>query len=181
MTIIAHARQRKVELPDQTGSFDHWEMKVSKQVAPLLKEWADLLLFLNYQTFVVTTENNSKKATGGKRVMLTSHSTMWDAKNRHDLPEQLDLDFAVIAHLFSNVESVKTVLNSRDKLRSLMTKSGVTEEQLRNVVAAKGHYPVDTPIEEYPEKFINDWCIKHWKLIVEMIQSNENSEKEGNK
>ena len=43
VTVIAHARQRKIELPDQAGAFDHWEMKLSKQVAPVLKEWADLL------------------------------------------------------------------------------------------------------------------------------------------
>ena len=44
------------------GAYDRWEMKLSKQVAPLFKEWCDMLLFLNYQTYVVTTENKSTKA-----------------------------------------------------------------------------------------------------------------------
>ncbi len=171
VTIIAHARQRKVELPDQTGSFDHWEMKVSKQVAPLLKEWADLLLFLNYRTFVVTTENNSKKATGGKRTMFTSHSPVWDAKNRHNLPEELDLDFEGIAHIFSKADPEAPAPIPADQLRDLMTESGVSEEQLRKVVAAKGHYPEETPVSAYSEKFVNDWCIKHWSQIVKMIQA----------
>lgn len=67
--VIAHAKMRKQELPDEMGAFDRWEMKLSKQVAPLLKEWCDMLLFCNYQTFVVKTEGNNAKAQGGKRVM----------------------------------------------------------------------------------------------------------------
>ena len=85
--VTAHAKMRKFELPDEMGAYDRWEMKLSKQVAPLLKEWCDILLFLNYQTFVVTTENKSQKAQGGKRVMYTSHHPCWDAKNRHGLPD----------------------------------------------------------------------------------------------
>ena len=66
-------------------------MKLSKQIAPILKEWADLLLFCNYQTYVVTTDNNTKKAQGGKLVIYTSHNPVWDAKNRNGLPEQMDI------------------------------------------------------------------------------------------
>ena len=75
-------------------------MKLSKQVAPLVKEWCDLLLFCNYQTYVVTTETNKQKAQGGKRVMYTSHHPAWDAKSRVELPPVLDLDYKTIAHIF---------------------------------------------------------------------------------
>lgn len=90
----AHAKPRKYELPEEQGQFDRWEMKLSRQVAPLLKEWCDMLLFCNYKTYVVTTENNRKKAQGGKRVMYTTHQPTFDAKNRFGLPEELDLDFS---------------------------------------------------------------------------------------
>jgi hypothetical protein len=33
--------------------------------------------------------------------MQTTHSPSWDAKNRHNLPEELPMDFAGIAHIFS--------------------------------------------------------------------------------
>lgn len=69
--IIAHGKPRKFELPDEQGAFDRYETKLTRQVAPLIKEWCDMLLFCNYKTFVVTTENNAKKAQGGKRVMLS--------------------------------------------------------------------------------------------------------------
>ena len=70
--VIAHGKPRKYELPEEQGQFDRWEMKLTKQCAPLVKEWCDVLLFCNYKTFVITTENNTKKASGGKRVMYTT-------------------------------------------------------------------------------------------------------------
>lgn len=187
VVITAHAKMRKFEQPDEQGAYDRWEMKLSKQVAPLLKEWCDMLLFLNYKTYVVTTETNSKKAQGGRRVIYTSHHPCWDAKNRHSLPEELELDFAGLAHLFkagaAAAEQVKeasapapgaaapqeTPLN---KLRSLMAQANVTEAELQRIVSDKGHYPADTPIDSYTEKFISGWILKYWPQIVSMISTN---------
>ena len=100
VVITAHAKMRKQELPDEQGAFDRWELKLSKQTAPLLKEWPDALLFLNFKTLVVTTESNSHKAQGGKRVIYTSHGPVWDAKNRHGLPEELPLSIESITPIF---------------------------------------------------------------------------------
>lgn len=99
--ITAHAKMRKFEQPDEMGAYDRWEMKLSKQAAPLLKEWSDHLFFCNYQTFVVTSENDTKKAQGGKRVIYTSHHPAWDAKTRAQLPEMMDLDYKNIASIFA--------------------------------------------------------------------------------
>lgn len=59
VVITAHAKMRKFEQPDEQGAYDRWEMKLSKQVAPLVKEWCNMLLFLNYKTYVVTTESKT--------------------------------------------------------------------------------------------------------------------------
>ena len=177
VVITAHAKMRKFEQPDEQGAYDRWEMKLSKQVAPLVKEWCDMLLFLNYKTYVVTTESNAKKAQGGKRVMYTSHHPCWDAKNRHDLPDELDLDYGCIAHLFS---SAKKPVPSSDaqraavgKLRTVIADSGISEEDLQRVVSSKGHYSADTPIDDYSEKFITGWCLKYFSQIVNMISEED--------
>ena len=47
VVVTAHAKPRKFELPEEQGSFDRYEMKLSKQVCPLLKEWCDCLFFFN--------------------------------------------------------------------------------------------------------------------------------------
>jgi hypothetical protein len=90
--IVAHVQMRKFEQPDEMGAYDRWELKLEKKTAPLLKEWADMQLFINYKTYVVSSGDNgkgAKKAQGGKRVIYTSHHPCWDAKNRHGLPEEL--------------------------------------------------------------------------------------------
>lgn len=105
IVLTAHAQIRKFEQPDEMGSYDRWELKLGKktssQTAPLVKEWADMVLFANYKTVVMTADNKKKKATGGQRVLYTQHHPAWDAKNRHGLPEEMPFDYAGIAHIFA--------------------------------------------------------------------------------
>ena len=180
VVITAHAKMRKFEQPDEMGAYDRWEMKLSKQTAPLLKEWCDMLLFCNYQTFVVTSENDTKKAQGGKRVIYTSHHPAWDAKTRVELPDVIDLDYANIAFIFEPEQRPAPHDDDRpiDKFRQVMTESGISEEEVRKVVADKGHYPIDVSIDAYPDKFVTGWLIKYWPQIVELIdagRANKNS------
>lgn len=109
VVLTAHAQIRKFELPDEMGSYDKYELKLGKktssQTAPLVKEWADMVLFCNYKTYLITQEGSTKKkAQGSQRVMYTEHAAAWDAKNRHGLPSELPLDYNSIAHIFKTEE-----------------------------------------------------------------------------
>ena len=101
VVLTAHAQMRKFEQPDELGSYDRWELKLGKktssQTAPLVKEWADMVLFANYETIVVTTDSKKNKAQGSRRVMYTEHHACWDAKNRAGLAPKLPFDYAEIA------------------------------------------------------------------------------------
>ena len=103
VVFTAHALLRKVDLPEESNSYDHWEMKTSKKVAPMLREWADMVLFLHYDIQVYKSGEKDKKgkAQGGRRVMETTHTPYWDGKNRYGLPDKLPLDFGQIAGLFA--------------------------------------------------------------------------------
>ena len=98
VVVLAHAAITKFEQPDAVGNYDRWTMKTSKQVAPLLREWCDMLLFANYKTFSIAVDDKGKKrkAQGGERVMYTSHNACWDAKNRFGLPDEVPFDYKVI-------------------------------------------------------------------------------------
>lgn len=102
--ITAHAAMRKFEQPDEMGSYDRWELKLinsqKTNIAGMVKEWADVVLFANYETIVIKNEEKKSKAQGGRRVMYTTHHPCWDAKNRFGLPEKLTFDFAHVAHCF---------------------------------------------------------------------------------
>ena len=100
VVVLAHAAITKFEQPDAAGSYDRWTMKTTKQVEPLIREWCDMLLFVNYQTVVEKSSsapNAKNKVTGGRRVMYTTHHPCWDAKNRFGLPDEMPFDYAGIA------------------------------------------------------------------------------------
>ena len=104
VVVTAHAQIVKFEQPDEAGAYDRWEMKLSRrQVAPLLKEWADAVLFCNYKTVVIKeTDKDGKvtkaRATGGRnRTIFATHAATWDAKNRWGLPDEVPMEWAQIA------------------------------------------------------------------------------------
>lgn len=109
VVLTAHAALRKFEQPDEMGSYDRWEMKLGAKttnlISPLIKEWADMVLFANYKVISVAADKDGKKhkAQGGKRIMYTSHHPCWDAKNRYGLPEEIPMDYSAIQHILTDV------------------------------------------------------------------------------
>lgn len=230
VVVTAHAQMRKFEQPDEMGSYDRWELKLGKkttsQTSPLVKEWADMVLFANYKIFSVAVDDKGKKhkAQGGSRVMYTAHHPCWDAKNRYGLPDEMPFEYSGIAHIIDtafaagriekkvkkNIEDKKTekthavgsgsdmdkdkkpvhsektpsgedrdsqnlfMNNNPDNipqaLKDLMVENKVTDWDIQNVVAAKGYYPGDTPIEKYDAGFINGVLVGAWPKVFEMIR-----------
>lgn len=202
VVVLAHAKMRKFEQPDEMGAYDRWELKLSKQVAPLVKEWADMLLFANYKTMVVTTgegKNLKAKAQGqGRRVIYTTHHACWDAKNRHGLADELPLDYGPIAHCIpagptpARKEAEKEVPRPAEAppsptspaappeapdlpaaLSQVMEQSQVTEEEVRDVIGSLGHFPAETPWSVLEEKgYIDGYILPQWSYFVQTIASN---------
>jgi hypothetical protein len=102
VVFVAHSTVKRTSPPDQTDGFDRYELKLTKQSAPLLREWCDLLLFCNYRTKLVEGSDGRLKAQGGKeRIMHAEHSAAWDAKNRFDLPAEMPMDIGQLEAIFS--------------------------------------------------------------------------------
>ena len=57
-------------------------------------------------------------------------------------------------------------------LNEWMEQAKIAPEMIRMLVAQKGHFPVEKPIEEYPEKFVRGWLMHNWSQVVTTIQSN---------
>ena len=203
VVVTAHACLRKVELPEEMGSFDHWEMKTSKKVAPMLREWADMVLFANYETIVVTTDSKKNKAQGSRRVMYTEHHACWDAKNRAGLAPKLPFDYAEIAAVIEGgaqtpvqpavqpvaqtpepkfeiidepaVQPELNVSPEHKKLADLMAANGVTVDEIRSIVAKRGYYPAGTPVENYDPAFVGGVLVGAWNQVFSAIQSTRNA------
>ena len=113
VVLTAHAMMRKFEQPDEMGAYDRWELKLSKQCAPLVKEWCDILLFCNYETLVINvdgqgSQKGKNKAQGGKRVMYATHHPCWDAKNRYGLKDKMAMSIDEIAHVIGQTAAEPT-------------------------------------------------------------------------
>ena len=105
VVFLAHATVRKFEAPDQSGSYDRYELKLSKQVAPLLKEWADVVMFATYVTRTVEKDTGKLRGVGGKeRVLFANHTAAFDAKNRHGLPDKLPFAIEALSPVFGQAE-----------------------------------------------------------------------------
>jgi len=102
VVLIAHSKVQRVEPPDLLAAYDRYELKMSKQSSPLVKEWADELWFFKFKTKTVESESGRSKGIGGKeRIILTTHSAAYDAKTRSGLAEELPMTWDSVAHLFA--------------------------------------------------------------------------------
>ena len=130
--LLAHTRIVKFEQPDAAGAYDRYELKLSKQVGPLVKEWCDVLLFANYFTKVAENDSGRKRGVGGReRKLYTTHTAAWDAKNRHGFDEMLNFEFASIASAFGGSAPVQPAQPTApapsltDKLAEVFAGAGV--------------------------------------------------------
>ena len=118
--------------------------------------------------------------------MYTTHNPCCDAKNRFNLPDELELNFASIAHLFSE-ENIKKLANLKEKeekiekrpfvskVRTLLSEANIDKADLVTIAASKGHYKEDKNIEEYPDDFLSRWVIPNYKKIIELIKTTKKS------
>lgn len=114
VVLLCHAITRKTTLPEEMEEFDHWELKLgnktTNKIAPLLKEWSDMTLFLAFRTNIMAADDKGKKhkATSCERIMYTTKTAWWDAKNRFGMPDRLPLAWESLAPIFGNMPAAET-------------------------------------------------------------------------
>ena len=200
VVVIAHAAMRKFEQPDEMGSYDRWELKLSKKTAAATKEWADCVLFCNYKTYVVKDgdgKNAKGKGRGGKRVIYAQHDPCWDAKNRYGWPAEIEMDYSAFGDVFGaerakkvTVPQQKAVAPKQTKraatmvdaanqaktdeqfeaVKALCVKSSIQPYEVAEVVAVRKPEWGNKAMHEYSLETMA-WIIRNWKKIVDMIEA----------
>lgn len=193
VVLCAHAMIRKFEQPDEFGAYDRYELKIGTKTgartAALVKEWCDMLLFANYKTIIVKDTNNKQKASGGQRIMYTTHHPAWDAKNRFGLPDEVPFTYESIAHCVPNIKtSIETSSNElvegadvdakKEEIIShpsipqavldMLNQNNVNLNELRGAVALAGIYPVETEFEKYDPQFF-DYLVTDWPKFLAKV------------
>ena len=124
VVLVGHSCVKRTSPPEMTEGYDRHELKLSKQVSALVKEWADAVLFLNYRTKVVEGTDGRAKAIGGKeRYMYAERCAAFDAKNRYGLPAEMPMTIEALAPLF-NKQAQPTV---RERIAAAGTAEALDE------------------------------------------------------
>ena len=87
---IAHTVVRNHRNPEG-ADFDRWVAALHPKTWTLTAGWADMILFANYVVHLDEDGPRAKGFGGTDRVLNTQRSASWDAKNRHGLPEEIDM------------------------------------------------------------------------------------------
>ena len=92
VVLLAHAKVEKHEDPELATSYDRYTLKMEKKTAPLVKEWADALLFYRFKAATAERDGSNKhRGISRGREIATSRTAAFDAKNRHGLPERIEI------------------------------------------------------------------------------------------
>lgn len=155
VVLIGHAQVKRQEPPDQVQAFDRYELKLTKQASPLVKEWVDHLLFLNFKTRIVESESGKAKGRGGKeRVLFTTHAAAYDAKTRSELADELPLEWASIESLFVSSVPAKVPVPQLSPLDILKAKFVDKGDEITAFLRYRGKIGEDQQWTDAPLDYI---------------------------
>jgi hypothetical protein len=102
--LIAHTEIKRFDSPE-TEPYDRYQPKLQTRSSALVQEWADAVLFTNYRTMVKKEEVGfdkkvSRGITTGERLIYTSETPAYYAKNRYSLPGSMPLKWSAFAEAF---------------------------------------------------------------------------------
>lgn len=91
--VIGHAEIKTYINPEGTD-YDRFKLRLDKRNEPVIKEWAEANLFMNFETFVDKGQDGFDKDKGkgrslGRRCVYTVRQAAYDAKNRYGLPDKI--------------------------------------------------------------------------------------------
>lgn len=98
--IVGHSQVKLFNSPD-TENYDRYQLNIHAKAAEMAKEWADAVLFANYDVKVKThTENGKTKGKAVRmdsvpRLIYTEERPAFWAKNRYCLPPKMELSWPV--------------------------------------------------------------------------------------
>ena len=157
VVLLAHALMRKFESPEDPP-YDRWEMKLSKKVTPIVREWCDILLFINYEVKTVETNGKAKARGKAKRVMYANHQPTYDAKNRYDLPDSMTLSFDPLKSIYEGETKPKKDRNKLEIDTPVTEPVDTTLEDVRDVLLRRLS---DQGIDQLR---LEAWCVATGRL-----------------
>ncbi len=126
--LVAHTQVKSHTDPVLNQTYDRVIMRCNDKMASIIRDLADNVFYCTYKV-LVTKENNKTKAWGeGHRIMYTQPRPGFDAKNRLDLPHELDLSYD------SFIEACNRLSDVSQLIADIEAMAESVDEKLRLVV-----------------------------------------------
>lgn len=92
IVLLGHARVKPFKNPEGPD-YDRYMVDIHEKTWSLTHKWADMVLFLNYEVAFKAKDSAKQKAKaqGHTRMMYTEHHAAFDAKNRSNLPPEIEM------------------------------------------------------------------------------------------
>jgi len=103
--LLAHCQIQKFDNP-AGDSFNYYCPQINKHASSIIQQWCDDVLFATYKVNTVQTDEGfkRKKTRGvgtGERVLYTTARPYHQAKNRLNLPDEIELDWNMYSQYFN--------------------------------------------------------------------------------
>ncbi len=133
VVLLAHSWIKPFKNPEG-NDYDRYELKLHAKAGGLLKEWSDVVLFANHEVFAEK-DKQTKRVKGvstGERLIYTTRTAAYDAKNRYDLPESMALNWqeyweAVQAHRPADPKALEAAIRKNAEALAPEVKAKVLE------------------------------------------------------
>ena len=180
---IAHCLIKTTEDPYEGERYDRYLVKMNDKAADIWREAVDCVFFANFQTSF-SKEKGARKAKAqgdGKRVMFTERRPAFDAKNRFDLPFEMELswsDFAAAA-----AKALPSTAETEDKVSKLF--KGIEDAATAYLISIEWldeGQPLETLRAVNRKKILSrpDAFVAAVKSYAEKGESNTNTNEEEN-
>ncbi len=95
VVILIHSHVKPFNNP-AGDNFDRWQPKLHEKCARIIVEWSENVFFGYFEITTAKQDSSNKRekakgASTGRRILGTRHNAMYDAKNRYNLPDTIEL------------------------------------------------------------------------------------------
>jgi len=169
IVILAHSKVVKFEEPGGEA-YDRHELKCEKRGSALIKEWADAVIFANFHTDVIKKDGKAKAVGGTERVMYTTRTAAYDAKNRAGLGSPLSMDPGHLAGLYVTPAGKSVAPLAWDSASIQKIVKDLDQEQVLAFLVAKKLLSATSTINDAPVSTL-EMIVAHPDRFVAGVKS----------
>lgn len=150
VVLLMHSTIAKFENPSG-ANYNRYEPRMQKRASAVCKQWVENLLYGFYEVHAAKLDEKEKTAKGvstGKRLLGTRNNSAYDAKNRVQLPDVVELTDPgiIVPYLLGRVE-VQSPYKLVDHTAAATTKTSKTKK-----ADAKKEPETDGKVAHHPDR-----------------------------